>query len=196
KLSVLNAAQYRDAVLDGYRNMDNPVEPFWSLLDSLNPTNNGDVDWQSELMRTAGQYNVDLSVRGGTKNTQYAWSSSYLDQDGIILNSNYKRITSRLNVDFNISDKIRVGQSISFTNGVNNRINAGGIGNLSVIRELLVRPPIMSMYLPDGSLNGYSLGRRNPVGIALYATHLNKNNRIIGSQFVEYDITKDLQIGR
>ncbi|MBE8721480.1 SusC/RagA family TonB-linked outer membrane protein [Sphingobacterium pedocola] len=192
RLSVLNATQYRQAIIDSYNNMDNPEEPFWTILDSLSATNNGDVDWQSELMRVAPQYKVDLSVRGGSKTTQYAWSTSYLDQDGIILNSNFKRLTSRLNTDFNITDKLKIGQSISYTNALNNRINAAGAGNLSVIRELLVRPPIMSMYLPDGSLNGYSLGRRNPVGIAKYATNLNKSNRIIGSQYLEYHIIPDL----
>lgn len=192
KLSVLNAAQYREVILDSYRNMANPEEPYWTVLDSLNPMNNGDVDWQSELMRTASQHKLDLAIRGGTKNTRYAWSSSYLDQDGVILNSNYKRITSRLNVDFDVTDKLTIGQSISFTNATNNRINAGGSGNLSVIRELLIRPPIMSMYLPDGSLNGYALGRRNPVGIALYATHLNKSNRIIGSEYLEYQFIEGL----
>ena len=192
RLSVLNATQYRQAIIDSYNNMDNPEEPFWTILDSLSATNNGDVDWQSELMRVAPQYKVDLSIRGGSKTTQYAWSTSYLDQDGIILNSNFKRLTSRLNTDFNITDKLKIGQSISYTNAINNRINAAGAGNLSVIRELLVRPPIMSMYLPDGSLNGYSLGRRNPVGIAKYATNLNKSNRIIGSQYLEYQIIPDL----
>ncbi|GHE39580.1 SusC/RagA family TonB-linked outer membrane protein [Sphingobacterium griseoflavum] len=193
KLSVLNASQYRQLILDSYTNLGTTEEPYYTIIDSLNPMNNGDVDWQEELMRPAGQYKVDLSVRGGNKSTRYAWSSSYMDQDGIILNSNYKRITSRLNVDFDISEKLTVGQSISFTNATNNRINAGGVGNLSVIRELLVRPPIMSMYLPDGSLNGYSLGRRNPVGIALYATHLNKSNRLIGSQYLEYKIIPGLK---
>src|SRR5690606_12780362 len=55
------------------------------------------------------------------------------------------------------------------------------------------RPPVMSMFLPDGSLNGYALGRRNPVGIALYATHLNKSNRIIGSEYLEYEIIEGLK---
>lgn len=192
KLSVLNATQYRQAIIDSYNNMDNPEEPFWTILDSLSAMNNGDVDWQRELMRVAPQYKVDLSVRGGSKTTQYAWSTSYLDQDGIILNSNFKRLTSRLNTDFNLTDKLKIGQSIAYTNSLNNRINAAGAGNLSVIRELLIRPPIMSMYLPDGSLNGYSLGRRNPVGIAKYATNLNKSNRIIGSQYLEYEIIPDL----
>lgn len=193
KLSVLNARQYREAVLDSYHAMTMPEEPYYTIIDSLSPMNNGDVDWQNELMRTAQQHKVDLSVRGGNEGTKYAWSSSYLDQDGIILNSNYKRFTSRINVDFNVSDAIRIGQSISYTNAVNNRINAAGSGNLSIVRSLLIRPPNMSMFLPDGSLNGYMIGQRNPVGMALYATNLNKSNRIIGSQYIEIDVYKDLK---
>src|SRR5690606_19336439 len=192
-LSVLNASQYRALIIDSYRNMENPVEPHTMIIDSLNPRNTGDVDWQNELLRVAPQYKVDLSVRGGSDKVRYSWASSFLDQDGIILNSNYRRVTSRLNVDFNVSDRVTVGQSISYTNAINNRINAGGTGNLSVIRELLIRPPIFSMYLPDGSLNGYQLGRRNPVGLAELATHTNKNNRLIGNQYAEVNILDGLK---
>lgn len=193
KLSVLNASQYRALIIDSYRNMDNPVEPLSAVIDSLNPRNNGDVDWQSELLRLAPQHKVDLSVRGGSEKVRYSWASSFLNQDGIILNSNYKRVTSRLNVDFNVSDRVTFGQSISYTNSINNRINAGGTGNLSVIRELLVRPPTYSMYLPDGSLNGYQFGKRNPVGLAELATFTNKSNRIIGNQYAEINILDGLK---
>ncbi|CAZ97482.1 SusC/RagA family TonB-linked outer membrane protein [Zobellia galactanivorans] len=194
KLSVLNASQYRQVIIDSYLNMDNPVEPNWTVIDSLNPKNNGDVDWQEELLRVAPQYKVDVSVQGGSENAKYSWSSSFLDQDGIILNSNYKRVTSRLNVDFDVSDRFKIGQSISYTNGVNNRINAGGTGNLSVVRELLIRPPSYAMYLPDGSLNGYQFGKRNPVGLAEYATHLNKTNRVIGNQYGEFTFFEGLKL--
>ena len=194
KLSVLNASQYRQVIIDSYRNMDNPVEPNWTVIDSLNPKNNGDVDWQEELLRVAPQYKVDLAVQGGSENAKYSWSSSFLNQDGIILNSNYKRVTSRINIDFNVSDKLTVGQSLSYTNGTNSRINAGGSGNLSVVRELLIRPPSYAMYLPDGSLNGYQFGKRNPVGLAEQATHLNKSNRIIGNQYAEYQFLEGLKL--
>ncbi|WP_445733368.1 SusC/RagA family TonB-linked outer membrane protein [Mariniflexile sp.] len=192
-LSVLNASQYRQAIIDAYRNMDNPVTPNAIVLDSLNPRNNGDVDWQNELLRAATQYKVDLSLRGGTDNVKYAWSTSFLNQDGVILNSNYKRVTSRLNIDMKVSDKVTFGQSLSYTNSVNRRINAGGTNNLSIIRELLIRPPIFAMFLPDGSYNGYVFGRRNPVGLAELATNLNKSNRIIGNQYIEYNILKGLK---
>ncbi len=192
-LSVLNARQYREAVLESYGALAVPEEPYYTLIDSLSPMNNGDVNWQDELMRTARENKVDFSVRGGNESNRFAWSSSYLDQDGIVINSNFKRFTSRINTDFKLSDRIRVGQSASYTNGVNNRINAAGTGNLSIIRSMLVRPPNMSMYLPDGSINGYMIGQRNPVGMALYATNLGKSNRLIGSQYAEVDIVKDLK---
>lgn len=194
KLSVLNASQYRAVILDSYRNMENPTEPTFAVIDSLSPRNNGDVDWQEELLRIAPQYKIDLSVRGGSENVKYSWSSSFLNQDGIIINNNYKRVTSRLNVDFNASDKLKFGQSISYTNATNNRINAGGSGNLSVVRELLIRPPSYAMYLPDGSLNGYQFGKRNPVGLAELATHLNKTNRIIGNEYAEYQFNDALKL--
>lgn len=193
KLSVLNASQYRQVVIDSYRNMDNPTQPNAIVIDSLNPRNSGDVDWQDELLRIAPQHKIDLSIRGGSDDVKYAWSSSFLDQDGVILNSNYQRVTSRLNVDYKVSDKFTFGQSISYTNGVNKRINAAGTNNLSIVRELLIRPPTFAIFLPDGSYNGYQFGRRNPVGLAELATNLNKSNRIIGNQYVEYNIIEGLK---
>lgn len=197
-LGVLNAQQWRQVIIDSYANLDRynnattPTEPHWTAIDSLNPMNNGDVDWQSVMYRTAKQSQVELSIQGGTQDAKYAFSTSYLDQDGIFLASNYKRITSRLNTDFKVSDRITVGQNISFTNGRNNRINAGGTGNLSLVQSILVRPPIYSLTYPDGSPIYYFNGKRNPVGMAEECTHLNTTNRIIGNQYLEYKILDGL----
>jgi TonB-linked SusC/RagA family outer membrane protein len=197
-LGVLNAQQWREIIIDSYANLDRyngattPTEPHWTAIDSLNPMNNGDVDWQSVMYRKAWQHQVDLGVQGGSDAAKYAFSTSYLDQDGIFLASNYKRITSRLNTDFKVSDRVRIGQNVSFTNGRNNRINAGGTGNLSLVQSILVRPPIYSLTYPDGSPINYFNGKRNPVGMAEECTHLNVTNRIIGNQYLEYNILDNL----
>ncbi len=197
-LGVLNAQQWRQIIIDSYVNLDRynnattPSEIHWTAIDSLNPMNNGDVDWQSVMYRKAWQHQVELGVQGGTDAARYAFSTSYLDQDGIFLASNYKRITSRLNTDFKVSDKVTIGQNVSFTNGRNNRINAGGTGNLSLVQSILVRPPIYSLTYPDGSPIYYFNGKRNPVGMAEECTHLNVSNRIIGNQYLEYKILKNL----
>jgi TonB-linked SusC/RagA family outer membrane protein len=199
KLSVLNATQWRDIIIDSYKNLDaynnavNPSEPHWTAIDSLNPMNSGDVDWQDVMYRTAYQKQASISVIGGNQAARYSLSSSFLDQDGIILNSNYKRITSRLNTDFKITNKVNVGYSVSYMHGKNNRINAGGTGNHSLVQSILVRPPVYSLTYPDGSPIYYFNGKRNPVGLAIEATHLNTTNRIIGNQYIEWEIIKDLR---
>ncbi|VBB48561.1 TonB-dependent Receptor [uncultured Paludibacter sp.] len=199
KLSVLNATQWRDIIIDTYKNLDayndatTPTEPHWTAIDSLNPMNSGDVDWQDVMYRTATQKQISLSVIGGTQGAKYSLNTSYLDQDGILLNSNYKRITSRLNVDFKVTDKINTGYSVSFTNGRNNRINAGGTGNNSLVQSILVRPPVYSLTYPDGTPIYYFNGKRNPVGLAEECTHLNTTNRIIGNQYIEFELLKDLR---
>ena len=198
KLGVLNATQWRQVIIDSYANLDRynnattPTEPHWTAIDSLNPMNSGDVDWQSVMYRTAMQNQIELSVQGGSQDAKYAFSTSYLDQDGIFLASNYRRITSRLNTDFKVSKKLTIGQNISFTNGVNNRINAGGTGNLSLVQSILVRPPVYSLTYPDGSPIYYFNGKRNPVGMAEECTHLNTVNRVIGNQYLEYNIIEGL----
>ncbi|MGD9557829.1 MAG: SusC/RagA family TonB-linked outer membrane protein, partial [Mangrovibacterium sp.] len=199
KLGVLNASQWRQVILDTYKNLDaynnavKPTEPHWTAIDSLNPMNSGDVDWQSVMYRTARQTQADFSVLGGTKASKYSFSTSYLDQDGIILASNYKRITSRLNADFAVSEKMNIGYSLSFSHGANNRINAGGTGNNSLVQSILVRPPVYSLTYPDGSPIYYFNGKRNPVGLAEEATHLNTTNRLIGNQYLEYEILEGLK---
>lgn len=198
-LSVLNAQQWREIIIDTYKNLDaynnatTPSEPHWTAIDSLNPMNSGDVDWQNIMYRTATQKQLDFSVIGGTAGAKYALSTSVLDQDGIILASNFKRITSRLNVDFVVTDKLKIGYSFSFSRALNNRINAGGTGNNSLVQSILVRPPVYSLTYPDGSPIYYFNGKRNPVGLAEECTHLNTTNRIIGNQYLEYEIMKGLK---
>lgn len=198
-LDVLNATQWRANVLDAYRNLDiynqapEPTIPHWSVLDSLNPMNSGDVDWQNVMYRTAVQKQADISVNGGTDKAKYSLSTSILDQNGIFIASNYKRITSRLNTNFKLSSKITLGYNILYSNERNKRINAGGDGNQSLVQSILVRPPTYSLTYPDGSPINYFNGKRNPVGLANDATHLNVTNRLVGSQYLEYAIFKDLK---
>lgn len=57
KLSVLNANQWREAILEGYANYDKITgktsDISWSVIDAYNPLNRGDEDWQSLMYRTA-----------------------------------------------------------------------------------------------------------------------------------------------
>ncbi len=76
---------------------------------------NVNTDWQDALFRNAPISSYDLSVSGGNEKTRFALSAGYFDQDGIIINTGYKRLSSRLNLDHEITSKVRIGASISYS---------------------------------------------------------------------------------
>ena len=91
------------------------------------------IDWQDDILRTAWRQSHNVSLMGGTEGVRYNASASYFDQDGIILNSNYKRFQTRMNtvvrrgklnmsVTANYSRSIQTGNSTSLysSSGMNN----------------------------------------------------------------------------
>src|SRR5207237_10885588 len=108
KLNLLNAAQFANFVNAAKLNAG--ATPIY-----VNPKNLGrGTDWQSELYRTAPMANYQLTFSGGDEKTRYSISGGYFDQDGIIINSNFKRYSFRTNFDREINKRLMVGNSISY----------------------------------------------------------------------------------
>ena len=77
-------------------------------------------DWQDEVYRTAFTQNYSVSIAGGspkgTKNaTLYNISFSALDQDGILLNSNFQRYQGRINFTQNLGEKVKFNANVNYT---------------------------------------------------------------------------------
>ncbi len=73
------------------------------------------IDWQDKVTRIAPMKNYNLSIRGGNDATKYAFSTSLVDQDGILINSNYKRYQGRLVLDHTINKKFKIGVNTNFS---------------------------------------------------------------------------------
>ena len=83
-----------------------------------------DIDWQDELYRTAFQQNYNVSLSGGNKEgLRYNVGFSALDQDGIIIRSNFQRYQGKANFTLPISKKLTLNANANYsrtaTNGVN-----------------------------------------------------------------------------
>ncbi|MDP3452018.1 MAG: TonB-dependent receptor [Bacteroidales bacterium] len=195
KLSVLNSRQWREFIIEGYKNYDQHMglaketAIHWTVVDSLNPVNSGDGDWQSLMYNTAYEKQIGLNISGGSKNMLYSVSTSYLDQEGIIRNSKYKRFTTRANTEFIATEHIKVGTNIAYTYSTNDRISAGGMGNRSMVVALLTRPPTYALNYPDGSYLGYLNGKRNPIALAEECLHLNTSHRVNANEYLEIKFT-------
>lgn len=73
------------------------------------------IDWQNGVLRTAGMLSNSLSVNGGNDRTKYAVSGSVFNQDGILINSNYKRYQGRVVLDQKVNDKLKVGINANYS---------------------------------------------------------------------------------
>ena len=71
------------------------------------------IDWQDEFYRLAPMQNYQLSVSNGRGNTQYRLSLGYIDQQGIAIESAYKRLNLRANVETKLYDRITLGVNMA-----------------------------------------------------------------------------------
>ncbi len=192
KVEVLNASDFGFLVNEGKRNSSQT--PVY-----VNPANLGEgTDWQDALYRNAMMGNYQLSFSGGDDKTRFNMSGGYFDQDGIVMNSDFKRYSFRTNVERNITNALKVGASISYSN-INTKgvlTNAGDIVP-GVTYSALLFNPIQSIYDPSHP-SGYTFendrGRilGNPIAEASEYVSVTKLNRLMGNAFLEYQIGKDL----
>ena len=67
-----------------------------------------EYDWQDAVFRTAITNNHYLSLSGLQGDLQYSASGSYLNQEGIIINSNMNKYQGRISLDQKVNEKLRL----------------------------------------------------------------------------------------
>ncbi len=140
------AASVRQARINDGNTLVLPI--FGTAYDGKRKT----IDWQKEMTRTSLKQQYDLSVSGGTDKTQSLFSVDYLNNDGVVVNTNYKRLTARANVKTKVADFIEIGGDVNFVHEEtygSNRSN-GNNGNLSSLRDMAFLTPTMD-YVDNGT---------------------------------------------
>lgn len=133
KIETLGALEYAETVnmrrSVGKENNIHATEydsKWWYFSqESLDKLANGEmhVNWQDEVYETALMQNYQISLKSGTERSQVYSSMQYTDQDGIIMNSGYKKFSGRVKADFDITNKIRFGANVFFARETNNPTN-------------------------------------------------------------------------
>jgi TonB-linked SusC/RagA family outer membrane protein len=93
---------------------DPSVNPsLYSYYDYLIfPANKQGTDWYDEIYQNGIIQEYDLSVSGGGKGSTYAFSGNYLNEEGIMKYTDFKRYTFRVNADSKVNDWFRAGESL------------------------------------------------------------------------------------
>lgn len=96
-------------------------------------------DWQEEALRTGITNQHQLSLNGGSKTTKYSAGLGILDQQGIIINNDYKQYNLRMKINSEVNKKLSLGfntnASYSALSGI---ANTGGPNSFTGITQLLL----------------------------------------------------------
>lgn len=170
-----------------------------SEVAAFNAANGNLLDYEEMLFGETGTIlNTNISARGGNEKTTFYIGGSVRDEEGIMLNTGFKRYNIRTNVDHKISDRVRIGTSSTFirsetSRGFTGNENEGGLAviyNLAYTRPWYdLRPDQFGNY-PD---NPTSFG--NMLLVRDKARNEDKISRTIQALKFEADLVKtDKQI--
>ena len=173
------------------------------------------IDWMDQMTRTALRQNYNLSTSGGNDKSQYNLSVGYLQNKGLIVNSEYQRITARANVKTQINKYLEFGGDLSFVHTDSHGSNGtvGNFGNMSSFRDLEILSPTMDYVVDgvhvspnvvnaDGTYGSTALGKNAVEGFLdsynnIYASQMNnksrnRNNRVLASAYLNVNLFKGL----
>ncbi|QES88125.1 SusC/RagA family TonB-linked outer membrane protein [Rhizosphaericola mali] len=155
------------------------------------------VDWQNAIYRKALFQNYSLSASGGNDNVHYFIAGNYLNQDGTVIETNYKSYSLRANVEANVSKKLKIGINLAPSFSLNNAPPLEGKDN--VLMHAAQYTPVVEdsagLFTNAYSNDGYAWGSVkliNPYAYLKTSTNLNKITRNIASFYTEYTILPGL----
>ena len=201
KLDLLTASEWAQYQKDYFSNKGGYTDADIAALGK-------GTDWQDAVLRTAIQQSHELSINGGTEKNRYAFSANYTDQDGIILNSGFKRYNFHTNVEWELQEGLHFGVNATYGRSkqqglttaeakvFNSSPFSAGITN-SFVYALLM-PPVVSVYNADGSYNFsnpyeyayFAIGDHaaNPVYDLNESVAENINNYLLSNIWATYQI--------
>jgi len=96
----------------GYNPFNVPNDQIVGTNGVLNPNAQvvyQSLDWTDFLSRTGNRHNYNMNVSGGGEDHSVFFSASYLQEESAVIRSDYSRLTTRLNAEFDVSDRFTVG---------------------------------------------------------------------------------------
>lgn len=214
-IPMLTGDQYSSLIPEEYMNRNgtplntqtikefqfDPNDPYWYY----NYSNN--TDWLKAISRNGWAQDHNISMTGGGEKARYYASLGYFGQEGTTIGTDLKRISTRINLDYNVSNKIRFRTDLSFShtdNARNYAINLRDIAyrkmpNMSLYEYDEFGNPTPNFFSPANNIQGQYgglnsrneiLGTVNPLAMGTDARSAIITERVTPHFNIQYDIIK------
>ena len=151
-----------------------------------------DTDWRKEIYHTALMQNYSATLSKGSDNGSFSLAMNYLDHDGLVKNTNFQRINTRIASDYRfLNNRLRIGENVA-VNYWTQTLSPGGVDENAIKQH-----PAKTVYTEDGRYND---AINDVLGDAPNMVRLMENEkqnqhtywRIFGNAYLELEPIKNL----
>ncbi|WP_243348122.1 SusC/RagA family TonB-linked outer membrane protein [Parabacteroides sp. FAFU027] len=163
------------------------------------------IDWQKLCTRNAPAFqNHSISLSAKTNKTAYTVSASYTGQEGLVIQSGFDRYQGRFTLDQDITDKLKVGINVNYSNatttGIAGNSQFGGSAYFSFMTNLWTYRPVLGAEMSTEDYDSYLntlADSEDQTRINPYLSTINTDNSSVNKVFtpngyLQYKLTKDL----
>lgn len=118
------------------------------LVESLNGVTTADTDWQKQVYSAAWTQNLSASISNSSDKGSYLLSANYINQNGIMSETFFKRISARVNSTYNFNKYIRVGENLMISKWENRGADVNG--DRGIPYTAMRQHPAVPVYSADG----------------------------------------------
>ena len=142
---------------------------------------NNNTDWVKEVTQFGAMHDFNVNLSGGGQKATFRISAGYKHQTGSIIEQKFQQFTTRMALDYNVSDRIRFLTNFALTYTNNNKNYEGKINGttypslLSIAQNMA---PNMSVYRQD--VDGNDTGE-------YYLMNRYATNPLTGSYYTPYN---------
>jgi len=194
-LKMMNATQYAQFQKEIAETNGRPVDPVFQ-----NPAQYGEgTNWFKTLTRTGAIQSYNLSLAAGTQKFRTSATVGYYDQEGVIINTGFKRISLRINNQYKPTENLTIGFNIAPTQTISNNYSTDGgpYGTENIVSSGIITTPLASPYNEDGTLaltasDPATFGNPNWLRVAYDKVYKDRNFKLLSNAYVEYKLMKGL----
>ncbi len=195
--TMLNAREYAIINSEAAIASGKTILPKLADFNAIEQQYGEGTNWLNEIFRKAAMQSVNLTAAGGSDKAQFSFSAGYFKQDGIIYKTDFERFNLRFNGDIKVSNRIKIGNSLSLSKFIEHGTDTYSPFN-SVVLLALTAPPTVKPRNADGTYAGGNgnvdgFSEPNPVYQLEVPNNTNTKYRITGNIYAEIETLKDLK---
>ena len=193
RLEMMDAVEFVRFKKEYYEDAGQPVPEIFQDPSQYEGKNN---DWYDALLRNAPIQSYSLAISTNREKVSTAIVAGIFNQQGVVLNSEFRRYSLRINTNYDVSDKIRLGFNLAPSYIEDNIPETDGTRGTGILFNALHTWPIMPIYDENGELTRFNRFPAETGNIFAYANWVRSVEEIdnettevnlLSNAFIEYE---------